>query len=125
MSLKLRSTGDFNKTLKFLARVEDSEIVRRLDIYGRKGVNALRIATPIDSGETANSWSYEIVQEGGKYTIFWTNSHIVDGACIAVLLQYGHATRQGGYVQGRDYINPALRPIFDEIAADAWREVSS
>lgn len=124
MSLKLKVEGNFTKTLNFLKRAEDSRVVKRLDIYGKRGVEALRLATPRDTGETANSWSYEIVQEDGKYTIFWTNSHIVDGVSIALILEYGHGTRQGGFVQGIDYINPAMKPIFDEISNEAWKEIS-
>jgi hypothetical protein len=86
---------------------------------------ALKNATPVDSGETANSWDYEIRHYPGGASIAWTNSHVVDGVPIAIILQYGHATRNGGYVQGRDYINPALRPIFEKMANDLWEEVTN
>jgi hypothetical protein len=95
-----------------------------LDKYGREGVAALASATPVDSGLTASSWYYEIVRTNGSVTINFNNSNIQNGVPIAVILQYGHATGTGGYVQGRDYINPAIRPIFDRIANDAWREVT-
>jgi hypothetical protein len=89
------------------------------------GVNALSAATPEDSGETANSWYYEIVRDGKYWSIIWGNTHIEQGRPIAVLLQYGHGTRTGGYVEGRDYINPALQPIFDQIATEAWKAVTT
>lgn len=95
-----------------------------LDRYGREGVAALASATPVDSGLTANSWSYEIVRANGTVTINFKNSNIQNGVPIAIILQLGHATGTGGWVQGRDYINPAVRPIFDRIANDAWREVT-
>jgi len=102
------------------------EQFKALEKYGAIGVQALSQATPRDSGDTANSWYYEIVQRPGYYAIHWLNSHVEDPGRIpvAVLLQYGHATRNGGYVQGRDYINPAMRPIFDQIAAEMWKEVT-
>jgi hypothetical protein len=103
--------------------MSNGEIFRELKKYGEDGVKALADATPKDSGKTAASWSYEVEKSKGSYTIAWTNSNINDGVPIAVILQYGHGTRNGGYVQGRDYINPAIRPIFDQIAEDAWREV--
>ncbi|HNX63451.1 MAG TPA: HK97 gp10 family phage protein [Candidatus Limiplasma sp.] len=96
-----------------------------LTLYGQAGVEALSAATPKDSGETAGSWSYEIVQKPTGVAIVWSNSNMNDGANIAVLLQYGHGTRNGGYVQGVDYINPALKPIFERIANEAWKEVTS
>lgn len=96
-----------------------------LQKYGREGVRALSSATPIDSGKTANSWDYEIKQYQGGARISWTNSNVVDGVPIAIILQYGHGTRNGGYVQGRDYINPAIQPIFDKLAKDVWEEVTT
>lgn len=95
-----------------------------LDKYGKQGVSALSSATPVDSGLTANSWRYEIETKGDQTTIYWSNSNINKGVNIAVILQYGHGTRNGGYVVGRDYINPAMRPIFDSIANEAWKEVA-
>lgn len=116
--------GDFKKTEDFLKKSLASDYMAILNRYGQKGVSALSSATPKDSGETANSWGYRINNNKGSVSIIWTNSHVVDGVLIAVILQYGHATRNGGYVQGRDYINPAIRPIFDEISNDVWREVT-
>lgn len=95
-----------------------------LDQYGAKGVAALSAATPVRSGETANSWDYKIEQSGQRYSISWTNSNINNGVNIALIIQLGHGTGTGGYVQGVDYINPALRPIFDQMAEEAWQEVT-
>ena len=92
--------------------------------YGQAGVEALAAATPKDTGETAASWSYEIVQTRNGYSIFWNNSNVNRGVNIALILQYGHGTGTGGYVRGIDYINPAIRPVFDEIANAAWKEVT-
>jgi hypothetical protein len=122
--ISISHKGTFNNTDKFLKRLSTSDYMMVLDKYGREGVDALKSATPTDSGETANSWGYKISHGKGSTSIIWTNSHVVDGVLIAVILQYGHATRNGGYVQGRDYINPAIRPIFDKISNDVWREVT-
>lgn len=119
--IKLSSTGNFNKTEKFLKR--SNNIKLELDAYGKKGVAALAAATPVNSGETANSWYYEITKQNGKYTIAFKNSNINNGVPIAIILQYGHGTNNGGWVEGRDYINPAIQPIFDEMAEAAWKEV--
>lgn len=119
--IKLSSTGNFNKTEKFLKR--SNNIKLELDMYGKKGVAALAAATPVNSGETANSWYYEITKQNGKYTIAFKNSNINKGVPIAIILQYGHGTNNGGWVEGRDYINPAIQPIFDEMAEAAWKEV--
>ena len=119
--IKLSSTGNFNRTEKFLKR--SNNIKLELDAYGRKGVAALAAATPVNSGETANSWYYEITKQNGKYTIAFKNSNINKGVPIAIILQYGHGTNNGGWVEGRDYINPAIQPIFDEMAEAAWKEV--
>ena len=119
--IKLSSTGNFNKTEKFLKR--SNNIKLDLDEYGRKGVAALAAATPVNSGETANSWYYEITKQNGKYTIAFKNSNVNKGVPIAIILQYGHGTNNGGWVEGRDYINPAIQPIFDEMAEAAWKEV--
>lgn len=120
-----RQTGDFKKTEKFFQKISKSDFLQALEKFGRKGVEALAAATPVDSGKTAESWGYEIRRSNGRISIYWTNSNVNDGVNIAVILQYGHGTRNGGYVQGRDYINPAIRPIFDKIADDAWREIRS
>jgi hypothetical protein len=119
----IKQRGNFNKTEAFFKRSLKPNYRQILEKYGREGVSALSSATPVDSGETANSWDYEIRTYGTSFTISWTNSNIVNGVPIAIILQYGHATRNGGYVQGRDYINPAIRPILDKIADEAWREV--
>ena len=119
--IKLSSTGNFNRTEKFLKR--SNNIKLELDMYGKKGVAALAAATPVNSGETANSWYYEIIKQNGKYTIAFKNSNINNGVPIAIILQYGHGTNNGGWVEGRDYINPAIQPIFDEMVEAAWKEV--
>lgn len=119
----IKQRGNFNKTEAFFKQSLKPNYRQILEKYGREGVSALSSATPVDSGETANSWDYEIRTYGTSFTISWTNSNIVNGVPIAIILQYGHATRNGGYVQGRDYINPAIRPILDKIADEAWREV--
>lgn len=118
---------NFDKTLKFFDDVEDAIRYFDLSRYGKKGVEALKAATPKDSGETANSWYYVIEhdEKNGRYTINWYNSNVKkDWFNVAIMLQYGHATRNGGYVKGVDYINPALRPIFEELADHAWKEVT-
>lgn len=121
----IESSGSFDKTISFLTKMQKTDFLRSLERFGQEGVNALAAATPVDSGETANSWYYEIVRDANSYSIIWGNRNVVDGRPIAVLLQYGHGTGTGGYVQGRDYINPALRPIFDRIADEAWKAVTS
>lgn len=122
--IKFKHKGDFSKTEKFLKKSFGKDYRNVLAAYGQRGVQALSSATPFESGKTAASWSYEIIQNGSSISICWNNSNIVSGVNIAVILQYGHATRTGGWVQGRDYINPALRPIFDEIADAAWKEIN-
>lgn len=122
--ITFRQKGDFSKVTKYLERA--SNAARRIDLdrFGREGVAALASATPVDTGLTANSWSYEIKKSKGVYSISFQNSNIQNGVPIAIILQYGHGTRNGGWVQGRDYINPAIQPIFDEITNQAWREVT-
>lgn len=119
----IKQKGTFNKTEKFLKNVNINKYKHIFDKYGKEGVNALTLATPVDSGLTASSWGYTITNNSKGISISWTNSNIVNGVPIAIILQYGHGTRNGGYVQGRDYINPALRPIFDRITNDIWKEV--
>jgi hypothetical protein len=121
--IKIIHKGNFNNTEKFLNRCSKLDYLNVLERYGKEGVSALASATPKDSGETANSWNYQVSHSSGVTKIEWTNSNIVDGVPIAIILQYGHATANGGYVQGRDYINPAIQPIFDKIANELWREV--
>lgn len=117
--------GNFNKTEKFLSAMRRAEMFRALDAYGKEGVAALAAATPTESGETAGAWGFNVSKSSGRATIEWTNSHIVNGVPIAIILQYGHGTGTGGYVQGRDYINPAIKPVFDKIADKAWKAVTS
>lgn len=116
--------GNLKKTTKFLERTVKEDYLKNLDKYGQEGVNALSLATPVDTGKTAASWDYRIEKTGPGVKLVWTNSNVNKGVNIAIILQYGHGTRNGGYVQGRDYINPAIRPIFDKIADDAWKEVT-
>lgn len=116
--------GDFRKLNRYLERAKETVNVGFLDKYGREGVAALASATPVESGLTANSWYYVIVRTRGSVSIEFHNSNIQNGVPIAIILQYGHATRNGGWVQGRDYINPVIQPIFDKIVNEAWREVT-
>lgn len=121
--IRLTSKGDFSNTFRFLKKVDNFQITKILDKYGKMGVNALANATPLDSGKTAESWGYEISVKKEGATIHWTNTNQNNGVYIAVILQYGHGTGTGGYVQGIDYINPAIRPVFDKIVEEAWMEV--
>jgi hypothetical protein len=122
--ISFRHKGDFKKTITFLDKAKGAINLSELDRYGREGVAALASATPVETGKTANSWYYEINRTKGSVTISFHNSNIQNGVPIAIILQYGHGTRNGGWVQGRDYINPAIQPIFDKIANNAWREVT-
>ena len=121
--IRITTKGDFNNTFRFLNKMSKFQINKILEKYGQMGVEALRSATPIDSGKTAESWGYEISVGKEGATIHWTNTNQNKGVYIAVILQYGHGTGTGGYVQGVDYINPAIRPVFDKIAEEAWMEV--
>lgn len=123
--IRITHKGNFDRTEKFFMSAEKMQIRNILDRYGREGVNALASATPIESGETADSWGYEVEMSDGSYVIYWTNSNMNKGVSIALILQYGHGTGTGGYVQGRDYINPAIKPVFDALADAAWKEVTS
>ena len=122
--ISFRQKGDFSKLTKFLERAKETVHLGDLNKYGRQGVAALASATPIDSGETAESWYYKIENNKESATITFYNSNVQNGVPIAIILQYGHGTRNGGWVEGRDYINPAIQPIFDQIVDDAWREVN-
>ena len=122
--ISFRQKGSFSKLNRFLERAKGAARLSILDKYGREGVAALASATPIDSGETANSWYYEIKHDNGAATITFLNSHINKGVPIAIILQYGHGTGTGGWVEGRDYINPAIQPVFDKIVDEAWKEVT-
>lgn len=123
--ITIKQKGDFKKLDRYLERLLN--VIKRgeLDKYGRMGVDALMAATPVDSGKTARSWYYEVKHTNGGASIVFRNSNVNDGAPIAIILQLGHGTGTGGYVAGRDYINPAIQPIFDQIANDAWKEVTS
>lgn len=122
--ISFRHQGDFSKSMRFLEKAKGAVKLGDLDKYGRQGVAALASATPVDTGLTANSWNYKIEYKPGSVTISFINSNIQNGVPIAIILQYGHATGTGGWVEGRDYINPAIQPIFDNIADSAWKEVT-
>ena len=123
--ISFRQKGDFSKLTRYLERVKEAVHVGDLDKYGREGVAALASATPVDSGNTSNSWYYKIENKKESASITFYNSNIQNGVPIAIILQYGHGTRNCGWVQGRDYINPAIQPIFDKIAESAWKEVTN
>lgn len=123
--IKFSHKGDFSELTRYLKKLEKTAKLSDLDKYGREGVTALSSATPVDSGETASSWYYEIKRQKGLVSINFYNSNVNDGVPIAIILQYGHATGTGGWVEGRDYINPAIQPVFDKIANDAWKEVTN
>lgn len=123
--IKITHKGSFDKTEKFLSYLNKGDMYKTLDSWARVGIDALQKSTPIDSGETARSWSYTVAQKGKVVTITWSNSHIVNGVPIAIILQYGHGTGTGGYIQGRDYINPAMKPTFNKIADQVWKAVTS
>ena len=124
--IKLVSKGGskFSKTDTFFQRVLQKVKLSSLDYWGRRGVNALSSATPVDSGETARSWYYQIVRTQNGVRLQWLNSNVNNGVNIALIIQYGHSARNGVLIEGRDYINPALSPIFDSIEESAWKEVS-
>lgn len=124
MVISFDSSGDFKNTERWLQKLSNSDVYNVLERYGSQGVAALASATPQDTGLTASSWSYEVKKSVGSWSIIWSNSNVVNGVPIAILLQVGHGTGTGGYVAGRDYINPALRPIFDQMAVEAWKEVN-
>ena len=123
-TIRFTHKGDFSKTTKFLTRV--TQTVRRSDLerYAEKGIAALASATPVETGLTADSWTYEIITKKGSITINFINTNVQQNVPIAVIIQYGHGTGTGGWVEGRDYINPAIQPIFDEMINDIWREVT-
>ena len=126
MGIVLKSSGSFKNTMRFLTKMQNSEYLKAiLEEYGRQGVSALSSATPTDSGKTESSWYYEVHISDGLAVIDWLNSNVNKGVNIAVIIQMGHGTRNGGYVQGRDYINPAIQPVFDDIANAAWKEVTN
>ena len=122
--IRFKHKGDFSKTERYLKRVKAAARLKILKEYGQRGVDALAAATPKDTGLTASSWRYEIVEKQGASSLEFHNSNVKNGVLIAIIIQHGHVTGTGGWVQGRDYINPALQPIFDELANKAWREVT-
>lgn len=122
--ITFRHKGDFSKAQRYLERAKGAVRLGILDKYGREGVNALASATPIESGQTSSSWTYEVSHDSRGATLTFSNSHINQGVVIAIILQYGHGTGTGGWVEGRDYINPAIQPIFDKLANEAWKEVT-
>lgn len=126
MKIRISQQGDFSKSIKFLTSSKELRNLIRpvLEKYGQMGVDALREATPKDTGKTSESWSYSIEMENGVARVIWSNSNVSDWANVAVLIQYGHATRNGGYVEGIDYINPAMSSIFEKMAQDIWKEVA-
>lgn len=123
--ITFESTGDFERTRKALHKMSRGDIFAALDQYAQEGVSALASATPVDSGLTAASWGYEVKRSRGSYSITWTNTNTQNGFPVAVMLQYGHGTGTGGYIRGQDYINPAIRPVFDLIADKVWKAVTS
>ena len=122
--ITFRQKGDFSRTTRFMKNAKDAANLKGLDRYGRAGVAALASATPVDSGLTANSWYYEITNQNGEARITFYNSNVNKGVSIAIILQYGHGTGTGGWVEGRNYINPAIQPIFEQIAEEAWKGVT-
>lgn len=121
----VRHRGDLKKTKNFLDRMKERSYLKNLEKYAQEGVAALSAATPVDTGKTANSWTYEIEHTDARYAIYWINTNENKGVNIALILQTGHGTGSGGYVQGIDYINPAMKPILQKIADEAWKEVTS
>lgn len=121
--IRIRSKGSFRNTEKFLETMDRREIFKSLEAYGREGVSALELYTPMDSGITAASWDFEVTETDSTYSITWSNSHVVAGMPLVIMLQYGHGTGTGGWVRGRDFINPAIQPVFDRIADEVWKEV--
>lgn len=122
--MRITSSGDFSKTLKFLNHLQHKDYLNILAEYGRRGVEILRAATPVNTGKTADSWYYEIENGRDKTTISWCNRNVNEGVVIAAIIQYGHGTGWGTYVSGIDYINPAMKPVFDELANECWKEVT-
>ena len=121
--IRIKAKGNFSKSYKFFEKCKNLVHLGDFDKYGKMGVEALKAATPIDSGNTANSWDYTIKNNRSGIAITWTNSNVNDGVPVAILVQYGHATGTGGYVSGIDYINPALKPVFDHISEEIWEEL--
>lgn len=123
--IRFSHRGSFSKAEKFLRRAKAIDYRPIAEKYGRSGVEALSLNTPKDSGDTANAWSYEIVPRKNGFSLTWRNSNVSDGIPIVILIQYGHGTRSGSFVEGIDFINPAMKPIFDDLAENLWKEVTS
>jgi hypothetical protein len=123
--ITLEATGSYSSTTTWLQRLGRMSIEQQLVRYGAKGVKALASSTPVETGKTASSWSYSVTRKGDTWVLAWENSNVVRGVPIAIILQYGHVTGTGGWVQGRDYINPAIKPLMDEIADGVWRTVKN
>lgn len=125
MAFGFTTTGDWRRTTSYLAKMSKLDVGKELAAFGQIGVNALAAATPKRSGRTAGSWYYKIAGSGDTWFISWYNSNVNEGVPIAVIIQYGHGTGSGAYIQGRDYVNPAMRPVFDAITASVWKVVTS
>jgi hypothetical protein len=123
--ISIEATGSFKRTQDFLNQMAKGTFFSTLEHYGTIGVAALASATPVDSGLTATSWTYEVVIKQGQYSIVWHNTNVESGIPVAILIQYGHATRNGGWIEGHDYINPVIRPLFDQITSDFWKQVTN
>ena len=123
--ITLEESGSYSSTTTWLQRLGRMSIEQQLARYGAKGVKALAASTPVETGKTASSWSYSVTRKGDTWILFWENTNVVRGVPIAIILQYGHVTGTGGWVQGRDYINPAIKPLMDEIAEGVWRTVKN
>lgn len=123
--IKISQKGDFKKSITYMEKLKEAIRLNAFDKYGQAGVNALSSATPVDSGKTASSWYYKIERTKNTISIAFYNSNVNEGVPIAIILQYGHGTGTGGWVEGRDYINPAIQPIFDKMAEEAWKEVTN
>lgn len=122
-ALSITQKGDFSKTVNFLTKAQKTKYWDILHRYGKEGVLQLSMATPVDTHNTASSWYYEIIEDRNSFTLQWSNSNIKDGVPIVILLQYGHGTKDGGYIVGRNFINPVMKPIFDRLGEEMWREV--
>lgn len=123
--ITVSQSGSFDNTDKFINSMKKDEAFRFLDAFGRQGVAALRSSTPVDTSLTSNSWKYEIIKNKGKYSIVWSNINVESGIPVAILIQYGHATKDGGWVDGIDYVNPTMRPLFNKIADQVWERVKN
>nr|DAF60733.1 MAG TPA: type I neck protein [Siphoviridae sp. ctYsl40]DAP96705.1 MAG TPA: type I neck protein [Caudoviricetes sp.] len=123
--ITLEASGSYSSTTTWLQRLGRMSIEQQLARYGAKGVKALASSTPVETGKTASSWSYSVTRKGDTWILSWENTNVVRGVPIAIILQYGHVTGTGGWVQGRDYINPAIKPLMDEIAEGVWRTVKN